>query len=344
MKVALEAASICQLKCPLCPTAKRTLGAAVGHGVLKLDAFERFIDDNPQVREIELSNWGEIALNPHLPKILEKAHAAGVALTAANGMNFNRVSDELLEAMVKYRFRFISCSIDGATQQTYQIYRRGGNLGDVLANLRKLNALKQKYGSPYPHLQWQFVIFPHNRHEIERAKEMAAELGMRFHLKSNDWEPGTKARRFDQPERNAMVGHICSQLWRQPQINWDGKLLGCCVNHWGDFGNAFDESLDRIVSVGGMAYARKMLAGEAPPREDIPCTKCGNYRDMRMNNSWLRVERDSNGEWRWSWFAKRETPLRKIRRIAGGVSSNYLLKWRRAKAFLRKWNSLRVPG
>lgn len=34
-----------------------------------------------------------------------------------------------------------------------------------------------------------------------------------------------------------------------PQINWDGKLLGCCLNFWGDFGgNAFEQGLERILT------------------------------------------------------------------------------------------------
>ena len=36
---------------------------------------------------------------------------------------------------------------------------------------------------------------------------------------------------------------VCSQLWINPQINCDGRVLGCCVNYWGDYGNAFKEDL-----------------------------------------------------------------------------------------------------
>ena len=28
----------------------------------------------------------------------------------------------------------------------------------------------------------------------------------------------------------------CDQLWSGPQINWDGKVLGCCRNFWDEFG------------------------------------------------------------------------------------------------------------
>ena len=46
---------------------------------------------------------------------------------------------------------------------------------------------------------------------------------------------------------------ICHQLWDAPQINWDGKILGCCRNFWGDFGgNAFTEGLFQSVNSGQM--------------------------------------------------------------------------------------------
>lgn len=51
-----------------------------------------------------------------------------------------------------------------------------------------------------------------------------------------------------------------------PQINWDGKLLGCCLNFWGDFGgNAFEQGLEHVLSSENLAYARRMLQ-RAPPR------------------------------------------------------------------------------
>src|SRR6516165_6479500 len=73
-----------------------------------------------------------------------------------------------------------------------------------------------------------------------------------------------------------------------PQINWDGKVLGCCVNHWGDFGgNAFRDGLTASVNTEQIQYARAMLLGHAPPREDIVCTRCHVYRDMSKRRRWL---------------------------------------------------------
>src|SRR6185436_6505572 len=58
--IRLEASTVCQLACPLCPTPEGTIKARIGAGFLKLDAFRRLVDANPAISRIELSNWGEI--------------------------------------------------------------------------------------------------------------------------------------------------------------------------------------------------------------------------------------------------------------------------------------------
>lgn len=58
------------------------------------------------------------------------------------------------------------------------------------------------------------------------------------------------------------------QLWHMPQINWDGKVLGCGHNYWGEFGgNAFQDGLLTTINSERMNYARDMLMGNKPARE-----------------------------------------------------------------------------
>jgi Iron-sulfur cluster-binding domain len=51
----------------------------------------------------------------------------------------------------------------------------------------------------------------------------------------------------------------CQDMWLSPQISWDGKMLGCCVNVWGDYGNVFESSLDECLTSEKYRYAQKML-------------------------------------------------------------------------------------
>jgi MoaA/NifB/PqqE/SkfB family radical SAM enzyme/quercetin dioxygenase-like cupin family protein len=302
-RIRLETSSVCQLACPSCPIHGGAARPVVGNGFLKLSSFRDLIESNPRLKNIELSNYGEILLNPDLLGILEYAHERGVALRADTGVNLNRVSDVVLEGLVKYGLRSMTCSIDGASDQTYRLYRVNGDFSTVIGNIRKLNAFKSKYQSELPRLAWQFVVFGHNEHEISQARELAGELDMMFYLKLA-WDPEfspvtNKAvlRReigvADREEYRQRFGvdyawGTCYELWNSPQINWDGKVLGCCRNFWGDFGaNAFEDGLLNSVNSPKMRYAREMLLGKKPTRDDIPCSTCSLYAEMRTEGRWL---------------------------------------------------------
>ena len=188
-EVRLEACNDCQLNCPECYVrrgAQDIIDKNGGFGYLKFSDFKNFIDNHSFIDEIELSNNGEIFLNPELDDIMKYAYEKGVILTANNGVNLNTVSEKTLENLVKYQLRDMVVSIDGATPEVYRIYRRGGDLNTVLNNIKIINKYKKQYNSEYPYLQWQFILFGHNEHEIDLAKERAAELGMEIYFAPNE--------------------------------------------------------------------------------------------------------------------------------------------------------------
>ena len=304
----IEASSHCQLRCPSCPTTTGAIDGAIGRGFLRVEKFRELLERNPQIRVVELSNYGEILLNPELIRILELSRELGVLLTAGNGVNLNHLSDEVAEALVRCGLHTMTCSIDGASESTYQQYRVRGSFEKVIANIRKINHYKRRYESEFPHLIWQFVAFGHNEHEIPTARSLASDLNMEFRVKLT-WDDGFSPVHDAESLRAASgVGaasrdeyrhlnegrdyqeNICHQLWDQPQINSDGRVLGCCRNFWMNFGgNAFDDGLQEALNHETMRYARRMLTGRAEPREDIPCTTCDLYLNMRAAGR--RIER-----------------------------------------------------
>jgi MoaA/NifB/PqqE/SkfB family radical SAM enzyme len=338
VQIRLEASSFCNLRCPLCPTTTGEIHRqAVGGGFLRFEDFRKLLDDNPRLKTVELSNWGEIFLNPALLSVLELAHERGVGLTANNGVNLNKIRPEVLEGLVRYQFGSLVCSIDGASQETYSIYRVRGKFANVIDNIRKINELKRRYNSPFPKLCWKFVVFGHNEHEVPVAREMARELGMDF-ITTLNWDPNYSPLRDPEAVRAAAVihgdGEFCHQLWDAPQINWDGKVLGCCVNSWGDFGgNAFRDGLTASVNTEQIQYARAMLLGRAPPREDIPCTRCESYRTMSKRGAWLERVPPRLQNWLRPFVPTIARPT--LKKIYWGV-------YRRAQRWLPKRSPIRA--
>lgn len=318
-RLRLEASSFCQLECPECAHGgglPRLDTTPVGLGSIRFEHFKKFVDDNPRVSAIELSNNGEIFVNKDLLRIVEYAAQKGVRLSADNGVNLNFLRDDVAEGLVRHRFRSLVCSIDGATNETYVKYRVGGNLERVLENIRLINRYKAKWKSGLPVLTWKYILFPHNSHEVDDARRLAKSLGMSFFV-ARQWgnfvvdggpeklipadalkrprekEPerrGTRRQiqeRFDRLARRWTEFRLCYQMWNEPQVNFNGDVLGCCVNSWGAYGNAFEQPLAEVLRGDKMSTARNMLLGRVPARDDIPCTQCGYYQDMKNRRAWL---------------------------------------------------------
>ena len=319
--IRLEACNACQLGCPKCTyrnTEKEIMNHGGGIGYLKFEDFKKFIDKHSFVESIEISNNGEIFLNPELNDIMKYAYEKGVQLFAYNGVNLNNVSEETLENLVKYKMDRITVSIDGATPDTYKIYRVGGDFDTVINNIKIINKFKEQYNSEYPHLIWQFILFGHNEHEIDLAKERAAELGMDIHFIRNlcpDYSPvhdlemikektgvdvlaynfkdmyaykkedvaGTVDFAALEDRANPGMALYCSVLGNYPQINFNGDLLGCCVIAEDNFGvNVFDVGLLNALNTDKVLRAKLMLSDfSVEPFDDVPCGKCGIYEDIK---------------------------------------------------------------
>jgi len=268
---------------------------------LKFTNFKKLVDDNSQIKSIELSGYGEMFLNPELEKIVEYAYEKGVSLSALGGVNFNTASKTMIESLVKYGFNAMTISIDGATNSVYKKYRRGGDLTKVLKNIRLLNKYKKEYGSEYPKLKWQFIVFGHNEKQLPLARKMASELGMDFKTKLNwsSWYSPIKDPEF--VKKNTLLGvsnrkefenkfkktymSACKGVWSRPNITWKGDLLGCCFNKAVSFGNVFEEGLRNCLE--GKRYKRlkNVLDGKEKVGEDLPCFNCPSFKEIILKNS-----------------------------------------------------------
>lgn len=308
--IKVEAGTICQLNCPCCYMRldKEGVKNGCGLGFLSFVNFKKLVDDN-YLECIELSNSGEIFLNLDLIKIMEYAYKNKIKLSANTGVNLNTLSDEMAEALVKYQFDSFHVSIDGASQETYSIYRVNGNYDKVIENIKKIIYFKEKYNSIYPTIEWKFVVFGHNEHEIIKAKREAEKLGIRIFFEMN-WDSSYSPvinkefisketgldYNYDNTEnvilayqRDPSHWFFCSMLWEQPQINWDGQVLGCCSVHRENFGgNAFKDGLLKALNHPKMIYAKNMLTGNAPIIDSIPCGHCFVFEKMRKMNYWMK--------------------------------------------------------
>jgi len=283
--ITVDGCSICQLKCPQCPVSQMGYQNTIGKGYLKYIDFCKLISRNPDIKHIEFDNFGELFLNPDLPAIMTASYLRNIMLSCAGGVNFNTVSNHLLKSLVKTRFQYLNISIDGASQETYGEYRVGGNYAQVIHNIECINHYKREFKTPYPKLQWQFIVFGHNEHEIRKAKQTAESLNMRFYPKMNwnssyspiknpeqvkedtGWDVTTREE-YEEKYGSSYMRQTCCQLWDFPRRSWDLSTTGCCWNIWQRFTKETLESAKHDLMYCGTIESSH------------PCSVCEIYQDM----------------------------------------------------------------
>ena len=308
--VRIDASTICQLKCEGCGFQKSG-HRELGGGYLKASDFENFLKANPQITRVELSNYGEIFLNPELIEIMKLAFENSVSLEASMGVNFNTVTDNQLKALVEYQFSLISFSIDGASQQSYSRYRIGGDFDQVIENIKKLQSLKKDLGSNKPELCWQYVINQYNELELGKAKKLAKELDVPIVFKLNFMksykpvkeeyireETGLESitrEEFLHKNKMPYLNDDCLQMFMDPQFNWDGRLLGCCRNETSVFRtNLFREGLEKALEDKRFVRSKELLLQKNPSKKrysDLPCWNCELRKGREKNRKRLELPR-----------------------------------------------------
>ncbi|MDY6937927.1 MAG: radical SAM protein [Cyanobacteriota bacterium] len=140
--VMVELTQGCNLHCSMCrpeviPITSRMMSEDVYHRI----ARELF----PTADMVDLRGDGESLILPQIAKYIEVASDYGVAIRFVSNMSFQR--DEILDLLVE-KGCYLSVSVDSPDPEIFASLRRGGNLGKVERNLRKLAAgYRQRWGS-----------------------------------------------------------------------------------------------------------------------------------------------------------------------------------------------------
>ncbi len=172
----IDTTNICQLKCPLCHTGKGTIHR--DQGVMNYELFTEIVD---QIKHsclwLTLYSWGEPFLNQRIHEYIAYAHKQKIATIISSNLN-KPLTPEMAEQVVRSGLDVMIVSLDGVTQEVYEIYRVAGHLDRVLDNLRLLDETKRRLGSETPYIEWQFIVMKQNEHQLDEARELAGTLGV----------------------------------------------------------------------------------------------------------------------------------------------------------------------
>jgi len=262
----------CPLHCPGClhnATFENKIGPDWPNGLLDEGIFTSFIEKfGPYASSISFFNWGEPLLNRYTPTFIGQAKK--FLLHASLSSNLSVKFD--VEALVSSGLDYMILSIDGATPETYGHYRRGGNFDLVIDNVRHLVEAKRKNKKTTPWLCWHFLLFEHNKHEMELAKNMAEELGVdaiKFSLPYDViWQRDVQLAQNVQESKYTFTDSVENNAVTDPQIS---KLFSdVFLQKWSDKLELIDEGLCEKRSGSTCQWLYSTLVMDALGRY-LPC-------------------------------------------------------------------------
>lgn len=240
--LSIEPSACCQLHCPEC---------VLGAGMLK--RHNRFIDFELYKKAIEQNKntlcyltlyfQGEPLLAPRFFDMVSYAVKSGIF--TATSTNAQNIDDVIAEKIVASGLNKLIISLDGVTQQSYERYRKGGKIENVIAAIEKINDEKAKKSVSTPNIELQFIVFRHNENEIGAFKRLAESLKVQkvtvktaqiydFQNKENLIPTQQKFSRYTYKNSKWQLRNkqhnFCLRQWQGSVITTDGEVVPCCFD------------------------------------------------------------------------------------------------------------------
>lgn len=280
--IRLEPDARCNLRC--CWAQRNPHNPALRcRGRAEPDLARRIVDEiGDRLYQAILCHWGEPTLNAKLPDLVRVFHDAGIHTTFDTNMTL--ITPERADRLVEAGLDEVSASIDGVSQKAYEQYRLGGDVDKAINGLRHLVDAKRRLNSDRPRVRWQFLVFPHNEHEVEAAERLAAEIGVdQFDVLGAGGRGWTREQGFVPPkEPTRPEGLLCHDPWRYLAVDWDGAVHLCCrafqAKHV--MGHVNDATLCDIFDNDRFQLSRRVIRDGKWDEADgpIPCTGCNRVK------------------------------------------------------------------
>jgi len=177
--VHVEASSRCNSRCPMCSrfTALGFVQPNLQEIDLSKESFYKLFtkEFTSQLDHVYFSGvYGDPCLNKNLPEFVNYLIDNGcksISIDTNGGYRSEEWWAKLARSNVLVNF-----SIDGTDNETLDMYRIGVKYDKVYSNLK---SFIQAGGNA----QWNFIVFKHNEHQVDIAKKLAFDLGVKFRIK-----------------------------------------------------------------------------------------------------------------------------------------------------------------
>lgn len=204
----LEPSFLCHVDCAACinPRERKKLKSPPYN--LPFNWWQRIVDDlagdNIQIQWAIFEGRGEPLMNPDTPKMIRylKDRIDCYSTLTTHG-NF-RCTD----AIIKCHLDQIEVSIDGADQESYEKYRKGGSFEKALRFVWDLTERKRRLGASKPLVWWKYILFEWNDSDdqIRQAYKLSQKIGVNLEFVLTDTVG--KSQRFTTRNFESKIGGL----------------------------------------------------------------------------------------------------------------------------------------
>lgn len=274
----LDVTNLCNLRCPYCPTgAQRDAGR--NPRTMPLSVVDRLLEEvGGYLISANLFNWGEPFIHRDIADIVERIHARGIFTQLSSNLSIDRSA--ALEDVCRAGLDYLMISTSGASQAVNAQYHRRGRLSQVAENARAVVEFKRKNRRATPVVEWKYLVFKHNAHEVSEARALAARIGVDiFRAVRGGGEESALVKPNEAPPSSIPV-RFCHQLWQTIVVNSDGGIAPCCYLYFksDDFAELAQGTVMEARNSSRYLVARSLFDPSAvatlPPDLQHPCLKC----------------------------------------------------------------------
>ena len=170
LAIQLETTGICNFRCTMCSTTSYPFNNTMDDAVRR-SALEAV----PHLQAIVLNVGGEPLLYGKLIPLIGEIRAANPTIYIAFNTNASLMTEAHCRDFVRLGVNEIIVSADGASAETYNAVRIGGDFDTMKQKVRMLTGIKGS--APLPLVAMLMVASRENAHEIPEFVRLANELG-----------------------------------------------------------------------------------------------------------------------------------------------------------------------
>jgi hypothetical protein len=279
LRVSVETTNHCNLRCHYCPREESNRG----FGYMAGPVFDRLAQQCAGLRvAMAPQGFGEPFLDPEFPSRLRRLAELGMPYVDVV-TNATLMDEAAARVLIETKVWLVTIDLDGANPEVFERHRKNADYEQVVANVRRLFALRDELGSELPHIALSAVQLPDVVPSMQAFEAMwrplLRERDEIFMAQPVTWAgdrpmPGKRAATADELRSRPP----CRHLYHTLQVYWDGRTSPCTYDHACrlQVGDASRQSLAEIWHGEPLRRLRE-LHEQGRSGELDPCRGCPDH-------------------------------------------------------------------